>query len=84
MASIATSLFFHGKENANILTLGVKFNGDSKQLVFFITQVWTYMQEYGHDLLSKDAECDFGAGGGSSRVDGGLNNDDVPELCNFN
>lgn len=30
--------------------LGVKFGSDPKQLAFFLTQVWTYMQEYGGDL----------------------------------
>lgn len=27
--------------------LGVKFNGDPKQLVTFLVQVWTHMKEYG-------------------------------------
>lgn len=27
--------------------LWVKFGSDPKQLAFFLTQVWTYMQEYG-------------------------------------
>lgn len=26
---------------------GVKFNGDVKQLAFFLLQVWNYMDEYG-------------------------------------
>lgn len=34
------------------LVLGVKFNGDAKQLAFFLTQVWYYMEDYGADLLN--------------------------------
>lgn len=36
--------------------LAVKFNSDPKQLAFFLTQVWTYMQEYGTDLLNNPAK----------------------------
>lgn len=36
-------------------TLGVKFNGDLKQLAFFLIQVWNYMQEYRADLPNDPA-----------------------------
>lgn len=39
-----------GKGDCRPLGLGVKFNGDVKQLAFFLTQVWNYMEEYGPDL----------------------------------
>lgn len=53
--------------------LGVKFNGDSKQLAFFLTQMWIYTQEYGADLPMEGvngAEYNFDVGGGSGRVKG--------------
>lgn len=30
--------------------LGVKFNRDPKHLAFILTQLWTYMEEYGANL----------------------------------
>lgn len=33
----------------------MKFNGDPKQLAFFLTQVWTDMQEYGANLPNNQA-----------------------------
>lgn len=33
--------------------LGMKFKGDPKQLRFFPAQLWTYMQEFESDLLTK-------------------------------
>lgn len=35
--------------------LGVKFNRETKQLGFFLTQVWDFMEEYGLDLPSNQA-----------------------------
>lgn len=39
-----------------IQTMGVKFNGDPKQLGFFLAHVWTCMQEYGPEIATKWAK----------------------------
>lgn len=41
------------RRNCKPPALGVKFKGDPKQLGFFPAQLWTYMQEFEPDLLTK-------------------------------
>lgn len=36
--------------------LGLKYAGEPKQLRFFLTQVWNYVQEYRADMATKVAQ----------------------------
>lgn len=50
-------------ESCKAPALGTKFNGDPKQLGFFLAQVWTYMWEYGPEIATQGVVHDYGAGG---------------------
>lgn len=44
------------EERTQTIGPGGEFNGNPKLLAFFLTQVWTYMQEYEADLKTNPAK----------------------------
>lgn len=65
---------------------GMKFNGDPKQLGFFLVQVWTYMQEYGPEIATEGSKVrcvTMALKGAASKGMVILHNDCTSELRNF-
>lgn len=66
---------------------GVKFDGDPQQLAFFLTQVLTYMQEYGNEIPTEGAKVrviTLVLEGAAARWMVTLHNTNAAELRNFN